>query len=264
MAGYSVTFKPGVITDIGALPSKHRDQILKKAVTLETDPHADGNTKKQLRNGLYRLRSGDYRIIYTFEQSAVGIVQVLPRNEQTYKNLADPTMPAVANVNVNPAATNTKPAGAPLPRPVDKDVLKAARVEEAQWPALMAVKTVDELLNCEGASTEAISAVVEILWPPPIDQRLAQPNIVLAAGTTSLAAVVEQDLDVRALLLELDEKQERFVSFALDGAGPVLVRGGPGTGNTQIPKRSPTHPNPTYPKNKFQSAETFNPEVHSK
>ena len=98
----------------------------------------------QLDDGIYRLRSGNYRIIYTFEQRAVGIVQVLRRNEKTYKNLADPTMPAVANVDVDPAATNTKPAGAPvstpdtfgepLPRPVDKDVLKAARVEEAQWP----------------------------------------------------------------------------------------------------------------------------------
>ena len=244
MGGFAITSKPGVFAQIRALPKKHRDQVFKKLEMLETDPHPDGDTKKKLTNGAYRLRSGDYRIFYTFNGEAVGIIDVRLRNEKTFGNLPVPEMPAVANLAVDldtaeisteaPPVSAREPDGELLPRPIDKDVLKAARVDEAQWPALMAVKTVDELLACEGASTEAILAVVEILLPRSIEERLAEPDIVLAAGTESLSEVVKQDLDVRALLLELDEKQERFVSFALDGAGPVLVRGGPGTGKSTV------------------------------
>ena len=244
MAGYEIGFKRGVLTQIRSLPKKHRDQVLNKLEMLETDPHPDGNTKMKVDDGIYRLKSGNYRIFYTFEQRAVGVVQVRTRNEKTYDDVPSPTMPAVPNLDVDleaidatagaPPVSTPDTFGEPLPRPVDEDVLKAALVDEAEWPALMAVKTVDELLTCEGASTDAILAVVEILLPPPIEERLAEPGIVLAAGTESLAEMVEQDLDVRALLLELDEKQERFVSFALDGAGPVLVRGGPGTGKSTV------------------------------
>ena len=217
---------------------KHRDQVLNKLEMLETDPHPDGNTKMKVDDGIYRLRSGNYRIFYTFEQRAVGVVRVRTRNEKTYDDVPSPTMPAVPNLDVDleaidatagaPPVSTPDTFGEPLPRPVDEDVLKAALVDEAEWPALMAVKTVDELLTCEGASTDAILAVVEILLPPPIEERLAEPGIVLAAGTESLAEIVEQDLDVRALLLELDEKQERFVSFALDGAGQFSFEGGQG------------------------------------
>ena len=244
MAGYEIGFKRGVLAQIRSLPKKHRDQVLNKLEMLETDPHPDGNTKMKVGDGIYRLRSGDYRIFYTFEQRAVGVVLVRTRNEKTYDDVPAPTMPAVPNLDVDLEAIDTTAGappvstpnafGEPLPRPVDEDVLKAALVDEAEWPALMAVKTVDELLTCEGASTDAILAVVEILLPPSIEERLAEPDIVLAAGAESLAEIVEQDLDVRALLLELDEKQERFVSFALDGAGPVLVRGGPGTGKSTV------------------------------
>ena len=194
--------------------------------------------KMKVDDGIYRLKSGNYRIFYTFEQRAVGVVQVergtrRPTTMCPPRCRPSPIWTWISKRSTQPpSSVSTDTFGEPLRR--SRGCLKAARVDEAQWPALMAVKTVDELLACEGASTEAILAVVEILLPRSIEERLAEPDIVLAAGTESLSEVVKQDLDVRALLLELDEKQERFVSFALDGAGPVLVRGGPGTGKSTV------------------------------
>ena len=64
------SYKPGFLNEVLALPDKHKNQVLTKIADLERDPHADGHTKKQLKhmkNKLHRLRSGDYRVFYTYD-----------------------------------------------------------------------------------------------------------------------------------------------------------------------------------------------------
>ena len=64
------TMKPGFTNEWLALPPKEAHQVLEKINLLVQDPTPDAKVKKQLKymNGnLHRIRSGDYRIFYTFE-----------------------------------------------------------------------------------------------------------------------------------------------------------------------------------------------------
>src|SRR5437870_6157691 len=70
-----------------ALPPKETHQVLEKIKQLEQDPTPDAKVKKQLKhmNGrLHRLRSGDYRIFYTFEQPYISILALRRRDDDTY------------------------------------------------------------------------------------------------------------------------------------------------------------------------------------
>src|SRR5437870_13298493 len=70
-----------------ALPPKETHQVLEKIKQLEQDPTPDAKVKKQLKymNGkLHRIRSGDYRIFYTFEQPYISILALRRRDDDTY------------------------------------------------------------------------------------------------------------------------------------------------------------------------------------
>ena len=62
--------KPAFLNDILKLPAKDMHQIMEKVTMLTQDPRPDSKVKKQLvhlSGKLYRIRSGDYRIFYTFK-----------------------------------------------------------------------------------------------------------------------------------------------------------------------------------------------------
>jgi len=60
---------------------------VEKINLLVQDPTPDAKVKKQLKhmNGrLHRIRSGDYRIFYTFEQPYISILALRRRDDDTY------------------------------------------------------------------------------------------------------------------------------------------------------------------------------------
>src|ERR1051326_7595633 len=82
--------KPAILNDILKLPAKDMHQIMEKVTMLTQDPRPDSKVKKQLvhlSGKLYRIRSGDYRIFYTFNQQYVSIHKIDRRDETTYKDL---------------------------------------------------------------------------------------------------------------------------------------------------------------------------------
>ncbi len=82
-----MTIKPSLLNDIIALPQKEARQINAKIQLLTQDPMPDGKTKKHLKHipgKLHRLRCGDYRVIYTYNEHSLGIVAIRRRNESTY------------------------------------------------------------------------------------------------------------------------------------------------------------------------------------
>jgi mRNA interferase RelE/StbE len=64
MAGYEINFKPSVEKDFRKIPNSHHAEILDKIKSLSELPRPNGVTKLTGSDILYRIRCGDYRVIY--------------------------------------------------------------------------------------------------------------------------------------------------------------------------------------------------------
>src|SRR5579862_6877403 len=74
-----------------ALPAKESHQVLEKIKILEQDPAPDGHLKEKIksRNDVYRLRCGDYRILYTYKDPYVSLLELKRRREDTYEDVPE-------------------------------------------------------------------------------------------------------------------------------------------------------------------------------
>src|SRR5436305_10761795 len=84
---WRITQKPDFFKSLLALSPKKAHQVLEKVNLLAQDPTPDAKVKKQLKymNGrLHRIRSGDYRIFYTFEHPYISILALRRRDADTY------------------------------------------------------------------------------------------------------------------------------------------------------------------------------------
>ncbi|MGY6587466.1 MAG: type II toxin-antitoxin system RelE family toxin [Wenzhouxiangella sp.] len=75
MASYSIEFRRSVVKDLRCIPSKDIQRILQRIDSLADDPRPPGCEKL---SGLerYRLRQGNYRILYEILDERVLIVVV--------------------------------------------------------------------------------------------------------------------------------------------------------------------------------------------
>ncbi|HET7042784.1 MAG TPA: type II toxin-antitoxin system RelE/ParE family toxin [Gemmatimonadales bacterium] len=73
---YHVELTPSAVKDLAALPSKIQRQVGARIDALAQDPRPDG--VKKLRGGRneYRLRSGDFRILYQVHDDRIVVVVV--------------------------------------------------------------------------------------------------------------------------------------------------------------------------------------------
>lgn len=82
MARYRVEFKRSVFKDLRPIPKTDVKRILKRIDALAADPRGPGseNLSGQER---YRVRQGNYRILYTIEDDRliVTVVQIGKRSE---------------------------------------------------------------------------------------------------------------------------------------------------------------------------------------
>lgn len=68
--------------DLDALPAKIADQILSDCARLAEDPIPDGKRIKKLqgyKENLYRLRAGDYRVVFKRSGTRIDIARVLSK-----------------------------------------------------------------------------------------------------------------------------------------------------------------------------------------
>jgi mRNA interferase RelE/StbE len=79
---YRVEFVPRAKKELDALDRQVRVRIIKALAKLAVEPHRASNVKA-LQGGGFRLRIGDYRVLYTIEDSAllVLIIKVAHRRE---------------------------------------------------------------------------------------------------------------------------------------------------------------------------------------
>jgi mRNA interferase RelE/StbE len=82
MAAYSILFKESVRKDIAAIPAKDLQRIMERIGLLGGDPRPPGSEKLSGKER-YRLRQGNYRIIYSIQDDelTVWVVKVAHRRE---------------------------------------------------------------------------------------------------------------------------------------------------------------------------------------
>lgn len=75
MASYKVLIKPSAAKELENLPAKPRQKIARKIQALAGDPRPQGSEKLSGED-LYRIRQGDYRILYGIQDRALSIVVI--------------------------------------------------------------------------------------------------------------------------------------------------------------------------------------------
>ncbi|MGD9950931.1 MAG: type II toxin-antitoxin system RelE/ParE family toxin [Desulfobulbus sp.] len=82
MAGYEILFKESVYKDLKHIPKTDLKRILARIEQLGLDPRQPGS-QKLTGAELYRVRQGNYRIVYTIEDDKliVCVVKVGHRKE---------------------------------------------------------------------------------------------------------------------------------------------------------------------------------------
>lgn len=85
MAAFSVEFTPAAARGLRRINPTIRLQLLKAARILEEAPYPEASARIKILVGIsprhYRLRVGDYRIVYRIENVCVIVVRVAHRRE---------------------------------------------------------------------------------------------------------------------------------------------------------------------------------------
>jgi mRNA-degrading endonuclease RelE of RelBE toxin-antitoxin system len=186
------------VDEYGRLPSKYRNQVARKIHELMRDPKP-GGSKTPLKGyvGLYRLRAGDFRIIYAFDAAVVQLLTLRRREESTYDDLDSLEIAQLQGFRAIKGAATEQKIGewedlakkwaAPkprvaelLPRPITAAILEQLNVDKALRPVLLAVTTVDGLLDCDEVPLECRQSVLELICPRAEPAQAAEPTVVVA------------------------------------------------------------------------------------
>jgi mRNA interferase RelE/StbE len=75
VASYKLQIKPSAVKELEALPPKQRRRIVSRIRKLSADPRPSGSEKLS-GHQLYRVRQGNYRILYAIEDTDALLVVV--------------------------------------------------------------------------------------------------------------------------------------------------------------------------------------------
>ncbi len=73
MASYKLLIKPSAAKELEALPKKDRKRVVSRIRILADEPRPPG-CEKLSGHDLYRVRQGDYRILYTVQDADLMVV----------------------------------------------------------------------------------------------------------------------------------------------------------------------------------------------
>lgn len=249
-AARALTMKPGFADALSQLTKDERHLVHEKMMLLASDPEPTGKFTKRLTNWdppMFRARAGNLRIFYTFGPDHVSLRDVRRRNEDTYTKSVDldpdeeplpveqepRPRPVVLPAIVPAAGTEDEPV--PLQRAITVEMLTALGIPERFHATLTAISTLDELIACNTVPQDLLTKVMEEAdgrrvpeGQLPGDQA---PDLIVP-DRDQLEAYAEGALE--GFLLKLDPEQEPVVKRALEGKGPSLVKGGPGSGKSTV------------------------------
>ncbi|MGH2374751.1 MAG: type II toxin-antitoxin system RelE family toxin [bacterium] len=84
MIRFRIQLARAAARDLDRLSSKARDQIVQDLQALEEEPIGRPPRMKRLRGfpfPLFRLRSGDYRVIYRVDEDLVTVMRIIERKD---------------------------------------------------------------------------------------------------------------------------------------------------------------------------------------
>jgi mRNA interferase RelE/StbE len=80
---YRISFTEKALSDIDTLSVKEFRRVVSVCERLETNPLPEGKHIKKLKGyrGLYRLRIGNYRVVYQLKGSEIFVIRILTRQD---------------------------------------------------------------------------------------------------------------------------------------------------------------------------------------
>jgi mRNA interferase RelE/StbE len=88
MEPYNILFQPSVEKDLRKLSSENCDRILERIDALAQEPFPSQVVKLKGTEGLYRIRVGDYRIVYEVNSNSADIlVHYVRHRREVYRDL---------------------------------------------------------------------------------------------------------------------------------------------------------------------------------
>ncbi|HEY7832019.1 MAG TPA: UvrD-helicase domain-containing protein, partial [Ktedonobacterales bacterium] len=245
---YELVHKPTFTNQLLMIPKQQLVSILDKIETiLRVDPAPHAPVKKKLdgyKGNIYRLRDGDYRVLYTYSGNTVVLLGVGHRKDVYPKSAGlvapetrlDPIAFADDLLALTPAhgpyvpRDEPAPEPEPLPAPIDQSLLARLRIPDVYATVLRHCETLDDL-SLADVPDSIRDRVFDALVAPDYDAVLQQPDYVTGSVDDLLRF---QEGELLGFLLKLSPEQEKFVTWALTGSGPTLVKGGPGTGKSTV------------------------------
>ena len=86
MSGYRIEFTPAAVRQLGSLPVKVQHRVSTKIEALATDPRPAGCRKLKGADDIYRVRVGDYRMLYQVRDDVLLVLVVSVRKRgEVYK-----------------------------------------------------------------------------------------------------------------------------------------------------------------------------------
>jgi len=75
VANYKLLIKPSAVKELEALPAKDRRRLVARLQRLSADPRPPGSEKLSGQY-LYRIRQGNYRVLYSVEDLALIVLVI--------------------------------------------------------------------------------------------------------------------------------------------------------------------------------------------
>lgn len=246
---FEIIHKPTFTNQLLAIPKERVIQILEKIEVLRDDPKPHGSLKKKLhgyKGDIYRLRSGDFRIIYTYGDGWVALLGVDARKdiykgdklvaEETeidvaaFSKLDDLLTPDRPHSSIPSAKVGEEGSENLLPVELTEDLLDRLLIPKACFPAILACHTFDDLLEAD--IPDAVrDRLFDCITAPNFDHVLNQPSFVTGSPDELLRF---KEGNLLGFLLKLNPEQEKFVTWAVNATGPTLLKGSPGTGKSTV------------------------------
>ena len=264
MTGYSVAISEAYPEDLSRAPDKVRKSIrrlMKDILRVAPTDHTQSQIKKLAGyKDLWRLKIGrDYRLIYRVEEASRTVILLMVGHRSgiydrtgiddtddapvSYRIVASapellekkPTKQQVAEAEIHLAIEDDDPEEL-LEQELTPELLGEWGIPAQHHRKIIAVKTATELLNLEGrVPAMVLERVLKGLYPPSIESVINRA-VRVPETTDAIEDAADGRRSLLSFLLHLDREQKQFVSrFEKGGgAGPWLVKGGPGSGKSTV------------------------------
>jgi superfamily I DNA/RNA helicase/mRNA-degrading endonuclease RelE of RelBE toxin-antitoxin system len=249
MSKWTITFTETFLNELLNLPREVSKRLSPKIRILEQDPISAQGDAKKLKGyeNIYRVRIGDYRLLYSFGQGWVKLLSVRHRKEVYEGNQPEPDTALVPPPLIDPGPQPTLPPvkdrsnwSAPvdpsanssittaLPYQLTETLLKHWHIPSEYWSDLLNVPNSEALLDLP-LPDKLLNRIIDNLFPRSIEEIATQPEYLLKAPE-DIDGIVEGNLT--DFLLKLDPEQEKLRN--IKSSHPILLKGGPGTGKSTL------------------------------